>query len=221
MRAIIPADTSSPGDTDSRWLLKLHGSVSQPGSIVLTREDYLGYNSNREALSALVKAHLMTHHLLFVGFGLKDDHFHEIVHDVRRALPGDAGRGPALGTVLTLKQDHLQQLAWRDRLKFVTMESNLSGDEPRTLEIFLDALICYSIDSHSYFLAPKYEGGLNAKERQLRTEILGLKNLRAANGDSSVVEVIDNMLMRLGWSRDASYEEELRFASQMQTREWR
>ncbi|MFW0772756.1 SIR2 family NAD-dependent protein deacylase [Paenarthrobacter nitroguajacolicus] len=57
------------------WLLKLHGSVSKPDTIVLTRDDYLGFNSSRAALSALVKAHLLTHHLLFVGFGVADDHF--------------------------------------------------------------------------------------------------------------------------------------------------
>lgn len=215
-RAIIPTDTANYGDTNSRWLLKLHGSVSQPDSIVLTREDYLGYNSNREALSALVKAHLMTHHLLFVGFGLKDDHFHEIIHDVRRALPGNAGSGPTLGTVLTLKRDHLQELAWRDRPGFVTMESDSSDDEPRTLEVFLDALICYSIESHSYLLAPKYEQGLNAKEQQLRREILRLKTLPAANGTSSVVGVIDDMLRRLGWSSEVSYETELRRTAQRQ-----
>lgn len=209
-RAIIPQDTTSTEvNTESRWLLKLHGSVSQPDSIVLTRDDYLGYNANREALSALVKAHLMTHHLLFVGFGLKDDHFHEIVHDVRRAMPSDRGESASLGTVLTLNTDPLQELAWKDKLSFISMESPSSGDSARTLEIFLDALTCYSTASHFYFLAPKYEGGLNPKERQLRREILKLKTLPAAVGESSVVEVIDEMLRTLGWSENASYEGEL------------
>jgi hypothetical protein len=209
-RAVIPQDpTNMEEDTDSRWLLKLHGSVSQPDSIVLTRDDYLGFNANREALSALVKAHLMTHHLLFVGFGLKDDHFHEIVHDVRRAMPHDPGRSASLGTVLTLNADPLQELAWKDKLAFISMEHPMSGDSARTLEIFLDALICYSTASHFYFLAPKYEMGLNAKERQLRREILKLKTLPAAVGDSSVVGVIDEMLRTLGWSENASYQEEI------------
>ncbi|MGO4228941.1 SIR2 family protein [Arthrobacter sp. YAF34] len=209
-RAIIPQDSTTANvDTGSRWLLKLHGSVSQPDSIVLTRDDYLGYNTNREALSALVKAHLMTHHLLFVGFGLKDDHFHEIVHDVRRAMPNDAGGSGSLGTVLTLNTDPLQELAWKDKLSFISMEDPSSSDSARTLEIFLDALTCYSTESHFYFLAPKYEGGLNAKEKQLRREILKLKTLPAAVGESSVVGVIDEMLRTLGWSENASYEGEL------------
>ncbi|MFT4469390.1 SIR2 family protein [Arthrobacter sulfonylureivorans] len=209
-RAVIPHESMSPHiDTGSRWLLKLHGSVSQPDSIVLTRDDYLGYNANREALSALVKAHLMTHHLLFVGFGLKDDHFHEIVHDVRRAMPSRQGGTGMLGTVLTLNADPLQALAWSDNLSFISMEDSAQEDLARTLEIFLDALTCYSTASHFYFLAPKYEGGLNPKDKQLRREILKLKTLPAARGESSVVDVIDEMLRTLGWSENASYHEEL------------
>jgi hypothetical protein len=151
----------------------------------------------------------MTHHLLFVGFGLKDDHFHEIVHDVRRAMPNDHGSSTSLGTVLTLNTDPLQELAWKEKLSFISMDYPFSSDPARTLEIFLDALTCYSTASHSYFLAPRYEGGLIMKERQLRNEILKLKTLPAAVGESSVVGVIDEMLRTLGWSENASYDGEL------------
>lgn len=58
-RTVIP-DGAREND---HWLLKLHGSVKNPESIVLTRDDYLGFNTSRNALSALVKATLMTQHL--------------------------------------------------------------------------------------------------------------------------------------------------------------
>jgi hypothetical protein len=119
-RTVMPENIPAVG-TD--WLLKLHGSVTQPDSIVLTRDDYLGYNSNRDALSALVKAHLLTHHLLFVGFGLADDHFHEIVHDVRRALPNDASMDHKMGTVLSLFDEPLQTLVWTGKLEIHSMSS--------------------------------------------------------------------------------------------------
>lgn len=51
-RTVIPENVPAVGNS---WLLKLHGSVSQPQSIVLTRDDYLGHSSNRDALSALVR----------------------------------------------------------------------------------------------------------------------------------------------------------------------
>ncbi len=71
-------------------------------------------------LSALVKAHLLTHHLLFVGFGLADDHFHEIVHDVRRALPHDVSKNHQMGTVLSLFQEPLHNLVWEGRLDILS-----------------------------------------------------------------------------------------------------
>jgi hypothetical protein len=121
----------------------LHGSVTKPETIVLTRDDYLGYSASREALSAVVKATLITHHLLFVGFGLKDDHFHEIIHDVRRAFPQHA-------------------------------------TDSSTLEIFLDAILAFSTDSHSYLLAPEYEHALSSEERVLREGLLAFDKSQAA-----------------------------------------
>jgi hypothetical protein len=55
--AILPDEAVRPGE---RWLLKLHGTITRPDTIVLTREDYLGYGRGREALSALAKALLLT-----------------------------------------------------------------------------------------------------------------------------------------------------------------
>ena len=60
------------------------------------------------ALAGIVQALLLTRHMLFVGFALRDDHFHAVVHDVRRAL-GDNTRPEKLGTALLLEPDQLQQ----------------------------------------------------------------------------------------------------------------
>ena len=62
-RRVIPGQSSG----EERWLLKLHGSVDESSSIVLIREDYLGFNADRAALSSLERATLMTRRLLFVG----------------------------------------------------------------------------------------------------------------------------------------------------------
>ncbi|WP_207346453.1 SIR2 family protein [Arthrobacter sp. E3] len=120
---VIPDDISTDSD---RWLLKLHGSITSPDSIVLTRDDYLGYSSNRQALTSLVKAHLLTHHLLFIGFGLADDHFHEIIFDVRQALPET--RNHEFGTVLALQDDPLQRHLWKSPLRQAGCESFVSFD---------------------------------------------------------------------------------------------
>lgn len=171
-RAVIPES----GSPDGRWLLKLHGTVKDAGTIVLTRDDYLGFNASREALSSLVKAHLMTHHLLFVGFGLSDDHFYEIVHDVRRALPPDTA---AMGTALMLFADGLQKRAWDGKLSILPM----AGDDGacasfpaagRRLEIFLDAMMVHATQEHRYLLADGYGEALSEEDAVLRRDLLAL-----------------------------------------------
>jgi len=70
-----------------RWLLKMHGCVSSPESIVITSDDYRTYESGRKkALAGLVQANLMTSHLLFVGFSLTDPNYQRIIEEVRHAL---------------------------------------------------------------------------------------------------------------------------------------
>jgi len=53
---------------------------------VLTREHYMRYSTRRSALSGIVQSLLITRHMLFVGFSLKDDNFHRIIDEVRRSV---------------------------------------------------------------------------------------------------------------------------------------
>lgn len=206
-RTVLPEDDPEVGNN---WLLKLHGSVSQPETIVLTRDDYLGYNSNREALSALVKAHLLTHHLVFIGFGLADDHFHEIVHDVRRAFPARPSSDRRMGTVLSLFNEPMQSLVWNGKLDIVSMSKSQypqgSEDAQRTaaaaagreLEVFLDMMAAYATDSHSYLLSPLYYQGMTAEENEVRCQLLKLASLERTDGTAEVWDVIDNAMRQLG-----------------------
>lgn len=208
-RTVIPGDPPDDHTAASKkWLLKLHGSVDKPETIVLTRDDYLGYSATREALSALVKAHLITHHLLFVGFGLTDDHFHEIVHDVRRALPPKKG-GDRFGSALMLEQDGMQEKLWGKHLNLINMKNQdaleFGTNEPaRRLEIFLDALVAHSSDSHSFLLAPHYGEGLTEKESELRDALLEVARISAVGKASSVTPVLHRMFQELGWEGPTS-----------------
>ncbi|MCU1569743.1 MAG: hypothetical protein JWR33_484 [Naasia sp.] len=198
-RSVIPGDER----VTSRWLLKLHGSVAVPGSIVLTRDDYLGFHVERAAYSALVAATMMTRHLLFVGFGLADDHFHEIVHDVRRTTRQSA----TLGTVLTLRDDPLAMTIWSEELTFVRA-AVATEDSPRSssraIEIFLDAVMALATDRHPFLLAEGFEDGLDADELTLRQELLALD--RAAGEDVRGTEAwahVDRALRELGLGHSA------------------
>ena len=73
-----------------RWLLKMHGCVTSPDSIVVTSDDYRSYeNGRKKALGGLVQANLLTSHIMFVGFGLEDPNYKKILKEVRKAM----GRG--------------------------------------------------------------------------------------------------------------------------------
>jgi predicted RNase H-like nuclease len=199
---VIPDEVGEESAPD-RWVLKLHGSVTTPESIVLTRDDYLGFNEERQALSALVKATLITHHLLFVGFGLKDDHFHEIVHDVGRAL-GDRGVTTTRATALTLFRSKLDERLWAGKLRLLPMAEPSAMDvlaAARKLEIFLDALLASSTDSHSYLLSSPFASSLSEVDAALRERLLELSSrldpeLAASPSWVRVVEFLES----LGWS---------------------
>lgn len=203
-RTVIPDDISA---NTGRWLLKLHGSVTNPGSIVLTREDYLGYNTNRDALSSMVKAHLLTHHLLFVGFGLTDTHFHEIIFDVRRAIPLDQQKH--FGTVLTLSYDEMQNKIWNGQLDIVPMseagEALSIPEAAHRLEIFLDMLAACSSDSHAFFLAPHYSGGMSADDLKLRNQLLDLAEANKGQIGQAAWQVLEVSLKAMGWDPHHPY----------------
>lgn len=57
------------------WLLKLHGDVAYPKTIVLTRGQYDALENDLPALRGVVQTLMLTSHLLFVGFGFADDDF--------------------------------------------------------------------------------------------------------------------------------------------------
>ena len=122
-----------PGDAikmDQRWLLKLHGTIGK--DLVFTRSEYIDAIARKSALRGLVQAMLLTRHMLFIGYSLSDDDFHQLVHEVRVAVD-DVGRG-TMGTVLTLTADNHASVLWPE-LNFVPLEGSA-----RKLQIMLDLL---------------------------------------------------------------------------------
>ena len=169
--AVIPG---GPEVVDAdRWLLKMHGSVDDPESIVLTRDDYLGFDKNKSVLSALVKASLVTKRIVFVGFGLADDHFHQIVHDVRSISPA---RMEQNAVALTLNRDALDDRAWKGKIRLVPMLDEVApkSDAGRALEIFLDYVLAFATDGRSYLLDDAFASQLTDSERTIKAGMIAL-----------------------------------------------
>jgi hypothetical protein len=178
-----------------RWLLKLHGCVSRPEDIVLTREDYLRYDSSRAALAGLVQGLLITRHMLFVGFSLADDNFHRIADAVRRAV-----RRKQFGTSLSVAGNPLLQKVWENDLDWV--EFGPLPASGRLLEIFLDRLAAVTPVPAGYLFLSKYKSMLTEAEVELRGRLRGLakfmRGLPEQDRQGVAWEEIRGLLARLG-----------------------
>lgn len=175
--SVLPYQPSAASRT---WLLKLHGCVSAPDDIVLTRADYLRYDQRRAALRGVVQAMLLTRHMLFVGFSMNDDNFHRIVDDVRRAVrgeqapTGDEARGAPLATTLSIEDNPFFEELWSDDIRRVDLHSDSTDASARLCDIFLDYLAARSAGTTSHLLDPRYEGVLSAPELEVRNALAEL-----------------------------------------------
>ncbi len=175
-----------PSADTRRWILKLHGSLGH-NDIVLTRDDYLRIPDNRGALAGIVQALLITRDMLFVGYSLRDYDFHQIAHEVRKAVQGARGTGDdhKFGTALTFSRDGLLQELWPDLdcVPFGGADADLAS-AGRLVEIFLDAVLAAAATNPGYLLDKSFEGLLTGEDRALRDQLIELRST-AEKGDNS------------------------------------
>lgn len=201
--AVLPDE---PARDAERWLLKLHGTISHPEDIGLTREDYLRFSASRAALAGIVQALLITRHMLFVGFSLDDDNFHRIVDDVRRALrgPGAVGEVEHFGTSLHLVSDPMLERLWLGDLEMRSFsEPSAEGTIPsaeaaRQLEVFLDRVLFSATNNRAHLLDDAFDGVLDGDERRVRELLVQLQREGAELARSDAWQPVAEILERYG-----------------------
>jgi hypothetical protein len=204
--AVLPYEPA--GARGGRWLLKLHGTVTEDGEardIVLTRDDYLAYGQRRAALAGIVQALLITRHMLFVGFSLADDNFHRIVHDVRTAV-GEADLRPdpePFATALTLERATLAEELWQGDLRVISLAGQQPAPLPeaaRRLEVLLDLVLALATESEAHLLDASFDGVLGEAERELGRVLRELEGAleAAALGPEGPARPVHALLRRLG-----------------------
>lgn len=210
---IIPGQPAARGE---RFILKMHGCVTRPQSIVLTREDYLKFQENRTALAGIVQALLLTRHMLFVGFGFADDNFHRIAHAVRSALRGEEGGSDAggaargrrhgpFGTNLVVGDKSLVRELWADDLDWIALAEHASvgAEQARLAEIFLDRLAASALTATAHLGDPRYEAVLSDAERALRDRLERFADeTGAAEKGTAAWAEVERLLQRLGLTDD-------------------
>jgi NAD-dependent SIR2 family protein deacetylase len=69
---------------DQHNLLKIHGSIDRPRSLICTTNDYEGYADTHPQLLERVAELLYTNTVIFVGYGLHDEHLRRLLYQIRR-----------------------------------------------------------------------------------------------------------------------------------------
>jgi hypothetical protein len=179
------------------WLLKLHGDVAVPETIVLTQAGYDRLKQELSALIGVVESLLHTGHLLFVGYSLKDPTFLDAasgVASVRRLADPDLTT--SLATVLALRAGDVEPQPGV-RVVAMTEDDDVPG-AVRTLEVFLDRMVWAATlarGAHGYLLDPRYEDLRDAEDDAL---VERLTALAAGPRTSTAWPAVAELLRRLG-----------------------
>lgn len=86
---VIKKNEDIPYIKSKHYLIKMHGDL-QEQNIVLKEDDYSDYNENYYMIAALIKALIMNHTLLFIGYSLNDSTFNSIFRLIQNFYGEDA-----------------------------------------------------------------------------------------------------------------------------------
>ncbi len=187
------------------WLLKLHGDVEHPKTIVLSKEQYHTLNHELNAIRGVVQSLMLTGHLLFVGFGFADSDFLEMAKAVQRVRELAKDSDPAdfdakVGTALSLSPSSAQPYP----LRYLSMkrDGESTAAAARRLEIFLDRLAwtcTVTGDGRAaYLLNPAYVVGSSDDDQAVRKALLNLEQVVHQHPDSAGASLVRELLRELG-----------------------
>ncbi|MEE4815884.1 SIR2 family protein [Pseudomonas alliivorans] len=108
---ILYANHSSIGE-----IFKIHGCVSQPESIVLTRTDYEEFVKRKKYLSAKLLAFFAEHPLVFIGYRAEDPNIKTILADIDEILSEDGKLIPNIYILEWENRDLSEEYPRRERL---------------------------------------------------------------------------------------------------------
>lgn len=194
----------------SGWVLKMHGDISFPDEIVLSRDHYMYYDNSRAALSAVVQAMLITKYMLFVGFSLSDYNFHKIVSSVRAGFPSTQ---KSIGSAVVLIKDKFLDELWNQDVNLLHMlETGSLSVGARILEIFLDRLASYAIDMSEFLMDPKFGQQLSFPDKCFVHLVQSLQEIPPGCKGHPVEKLMFDFACELGYSLRLQDDEQERFA---------
>jgi hypothetical protein len=177
-----------------RWILKLHGDVSRPESIVLTRRHMVVYDSVNRPSGALLQSLLLTRHLLMVGVSMTDDNVIRLAHEVQEYRDGHkmTGQGP-FGTVLDVAGDPIRSELWTGQLDWIRLPEESGVPGTRAIELLLDRIALLASSDSSWVLDPRFAGLLSPDDHAMAQAARDLHRRLSANSEPMWQPLLDRL----------------------------
>lgn len=83
---VYPDEYYFSGSDGYGEILKIHGTVSDPDSIVITAEDYKRLHENSKVIMSRLTYLMCYHPVIFIGYSLRDEEIHEMIFDLVSSL---------------------------------------------------------------------------------------------------------------------------------------
>lgn len=199
----LPWDrTSLFHESTGQSLLKLHGSVHDPESIVLTRQDYNRFGDEREALRGMVASMMVEKEILFVGFSMTDDNVHVIIDRVLKVCQEQEADGNhrKLGTILALVENEMFNEYWGERFQVFSCGKSWNDQPAWRHDCFLSFLV-HGLKRRWPILSPYYGSLLSEPELKLREALMAIVRLgeqQEINESEVWRDTVEPFLLHLG-----------------------
>lgn len=96
---------------EENTIIKIHGSISEPDTLVITTSDYDNYDITHPGIIAFLKSLFSRKTILFIGYSLRDEHFRRILSTVNYYLGGFSRKAYAIDPYV----DKIKEMDLADR----------------------------------------------------------------------------------------------------------
>ena len=76
---VVSEDSDLLSKANNRYIIKMHGDLAFPSSMVLKESDYIDYEQDHPLISTFVRSLLINHSFLFLGYSLNDYNLNLII----------------------------------------------------------------------------------------------------------------------------------------------
>jgi hypothetical protein len=211
---VLPSEIPNPS---GRWILKMHGDLRYPDSIVLTRGQFVGFTSASGPSGAVLQSLLLTKHVLVVGTSMTDDNVLRLIHEVtayrhlHRPKDAPSRNVDKLGTLLEVGNDPARRELHKSQFHIHQLSGRELPDRARQLEIFLDAVTMYASSDHSWLLDPRFNFLLDQPSRKLAEDALSLAGkVRSASKAGNAWEALARQLALFGAEQESTSDSAVR-----------